>query len=251
MFYSYAILSRITNGRELRFFRGFFWTFMAAILVLRCLIAASRTRAILDPSLDLKGLINNFHTGYFTSIALVELVSAFFLLKKFTSVRRSLRQVSLYSGISSHLTRSTELRVATLALIGGARAVTYYFQPSGQKASSVANQIDRFIYTLECMFPVMMFIDMLASKLANSNNKIRDQRLAPIHQTWSSRSDRDGLRWDGEPSSQTELGRGASRVSTVSNRNSLGHPRKAILAEEPEAYEFADVEEGRRTTYPK
>lgn len=143
-------------GRDLRIFRMLFWAFMLAILVLRTLIAVYRARGILHPELASRNLINNFHTAYFTSIALVECVSAYFLLRKLASARRSLRQASLHSSIFSHLMRSTETRVATLALIGAARAVTYYFQPSGQRASSVANQIDRFIYTLECMFPVMM-----------------------------------------------------------------------------------------------
>ena len=242
MFYSYAILSRIIAGRELRVFRALFWAFMLAILVLRALIATTRARGILHAA-KVQDMVNNLHMAYFTCIALVECVSAFFLLRKLASVRRSLMQASLNSSTFSHLLRSTETRVATLALIGGARAVTYYFQPPGQEAASAANQVDRFIYTFECMFPVMMFIDLLASKLAASQ-KLLDQRLPSIPPTWASRSERDELRYDGEPTSQTELGR-RSRASLASNHDVPGHPMRAVLPETPYAHELRDVEGGR------
>lgn len=244
MFYSYAILSRIlTRGHELRIFRGLFWAFMLAIFVLRALIAAIRARGTLH-DVKVQELVNKLHMAYFTCIALVECVSAFFLLRKLVSVRRSLREASLPSGTFSHLLRSTETRVAALALIGGARAVTYYFQPPGQKAEGVASQIDRFIYTFECMFPVIMFIDLLASKLAASQ-KLLDQRLQYLPPTWGSRSERDELRWDGGPTSQIELGRG-SRTSLASNHDTPKPPMRAVLPESPYADEPRDVEGGRR-----
>lgn len=242
MFYSYAILSRIIAGRELKIFRALFWAFMLAILVVRALIAANRAGGILHGT-DVQVTINNLHIAYFTCIALVECVSAFFLLRKLVSVQRSLMKASLTSNTSSHLLRSTEVRVAALALIGGARAVTYYFQPPGQEAASVASQIDRFIYTFECMFPVMMFIDMLASKLAASQ-KLLDQGVPSLPPTWASRSEREELRYEGEPTSQTELGR-RSRASLESNHDAPGHPRRAVLPEAPYAHELRDAESGR------
>ena len=143
-------------GRELKVFRCIFWAFMGIIVVLRAFIATARAHGVLHKDLDLRRYVNNLHLGYFTSIALVECVSAFFLLRKLASVRRSLRQAELRSGIFQYIVRSTEARVATLAVLGASRAATYCFQPRGQQASSTANQIDRFVYTLECMFPVMM-----------------------------------------------------------------------------------------------
>jgi hypothetical protein len=59
------------------------------------------------------------------------------------------------------LMRSTEIRLATLAVIGFSRAITYSFQTTAQSATTTASQLDRFVYTLECMFPVMLLYDPL------------------------------------------------------------------------------------------
>ncbi|MBE3049642.1 hypothetical protein IMZ48_45535 [Candidatus Bathyarchaeota archaeon] len=144
------------EGRELKVFRVLFWSLMLGIVIFRTLITVNRTREILEPTLESTVLINRFHMGYFVSIASVECVSAYFLLRKLGSATRSLKRASLRSGIFSHLTRSSELRVATLAIIGTARAVMYCFQPSGVIADGTQSQVDRFLYTFECMFPVMM-----------------------------------------------------------------------------------------------
>jgi hypothetical protein len=110
--------------------------------------------------------INSLHIGYFISIALVECLSAFFLLHKFNWAHRFALDASLFS----YLMRSTEIRLALLALVGVTRAVTYSFQTTAQSATTVASQLDRFAYTLECMFPVMMLIDILASRLVFAGN---------------------------------------------------------------------------------
>jgi hypothetical protein len=55
-----------------------------------------------------------------------------------------------------HLVRSTEIRVASLGIVGITRAITYTFQTTAQSAESVANEVDRFAYTLECMFPMLL-----------------------------------------------------------------------------------------------
>jgi hypothetical protein len=52
--------------------------------------------------------------------------------------------------------RSTEIRLTTLAAIGFSRAITYSFQTTAQSATTVAGQVDRFVYTLECLFPIIM-----------------------------------------------------------------------------------------------
>lgn len=155
-FYSYIILSRILFDWHLRIFKVLFWFIMCAIAATRVAIATFRALAILNDDEHAQSTINRLHVGYFTGIALVECISAYYLLRKFTSAKRSSRQASLPTALFRHLMRSTEVRVATLALLGTARALTYYSQPESQKASSVASQIDRFLYTMECMFPVIL-----------------------------------------------------------------------------------------------
>lgn len=133
-----------------------FWFFIAVIVVIRVTITVQRARLILNADLNLQNIINRLHVGYFTSLALVECVSAYFLLRRFASGKKSSQQADLGTGLFRHLMRSTEIRLATLALIGTTRAITYYFQPAAQRATSTAGQVDRFMYTLESMFPIMI-----------------------------------------------------------------------------------------------
>ena len=113
-------------------------------------------RDILEANNSLQHIVSRLHIGYFVSIALVEIVSAVFLLRKFAAARKSSREVASTSGLFGYLMKSTEIRLASLAVIGITRAVTYSFQETAQSATNVASQIDRFVYTMECMFPVMM-----------------------------------------------------------------------------------------------
>jgi hypothetical protein len=101
---------------------------------------------------DMLNTVNLLHIGYFTAVALVECLSAFFLLRKFHWARGSTMNVGLFS----YLMRSTETRLALLAIVGVTRAVTYSFQTTAQSATTIASQLDRFAYTLECVFPVMI-----------------------------------------------------------------------------------------------
>jgi len=133
-----------------------FWSLIAVLVVIRMFILSSRARDIINGNTKLESLVAHLHIGYFTTIALIECVSAFFLLRKFASARRSSVEVSSKTGLFSYLMRSTEIRMATLALIGSTRAVTYSFQTTSQSATTVASQVDRFVYTLECTFPVML-----------------------------------------------------------------------------------------------
>ncbi|SPO07066.1 uncharacterized protein DNG_09760 [Cephalotrichum gorgonifer] len=143
-FYSYMILSRIIFDSELKVFKCLFWSFISTTVVTRILIAICRAQSIVDRSLSLQSKINGLHVGYFTSLALLECVSAFFLLRKFASVKRASLQASLRPTVFQHLMRNSEVRVATLALMGTTRAITYYFQPTVQSATSVPSQIDRW-----------------------------------------------------------------------------------------------------------
>ncbi|KUL83132.1 hypothetical protein ZTR_11004 [Talaromyces verruculosus] len=170
-FYSYFILVRVLQSRYRIIFMSLFWVLVAATTVLRCLIAATRVRSILDTSLNLQTTIDHLHIGYFSLIALIECLSAFFLLRKFAQAHRASQDVASKSGLFSYLLKSTEIRLATLALIGVSRAITYSSQSAAQSATSVASQIDRFVYTLETLFPVMLFIDILASRIAVNNHR--------------------------------------------------------------------------------
>ncbi|PVH71604.1 hypothetical protein DL98DRAFT_577278 [Cadophora sp. DSE1049] len=169
-FYSYIILTRVLHRRDKIIFNVFFWTMMTILLALRILILVNRGKDILEGITSRQAVIDHLHVGYFSSIALVECISAFFLLKRFATARRTSIEASSTSGLFSYLMRSTEIRLATLALIGFSRAVTYSFQTSAQSATTIAGQVDRFVYTLECLFPVTLFIDILASKLVSTNH---------------------------------------------------------------------------------
>jgi len=100
--------------------------------------------------------------GYFATIAIVEIVSAVFLLRIFAAAQASISVINSNDksgrggGLFRQLIRSTEIRLATLALVGITRAVTYNFQDTAQSATTIATQVDRFAYTLECMFPLLM-----------------------------------------------------------------------------------------------
>ena len=96
------------------------------------------------------------HIGYFTTIAIVEAVSAYFLLRMFFTAKAGSAQVQSKLGLFHYLTRSTEIRLAALTLIGVSRAITYSFQTTAQSATSATGQLDRFVTTLECLFPIVM-----------------------------------------------------------------------------------------------
>lgn len=155
-FYSYFILVRVLNKKSRTIFMSLFWFIMAALVVIRILILSNRARDILEGVSTRQNLIDHLHIGYFSAIALVECLSAFFLLRKFALAKRNSIEASSTSGLFQYLMRSTEVRLTILAAIGFSRAITYSFQTAAQKATNVASQVDRFVYTLECIFPVMM-----------------------------------------------------------------------------------------------
>ncbi|RFU27559.1 hypothetical protein B7463_g8776, partial [Scytalidium lignicola] len=185
-FYSYIILTRILAYRERVIFMWIFWFMIIVITAIRIIILQTRVRSIINGGTTLQPLIDHLHVGYFTSIAILECVSAFFLLRKFAAAKKTSKEVASTSGLFGYLMKSTEIRVSILAVIGFSRAITYSFQTQQQAATSVASQVDRFVYTLECMFPVMMFIDILASKYVlsaqsnyNNSSSGRNQRSDP------------------------------------------------------------------------
>ncbi|KAK7963642.1 hypothetical protein PG988_010616 [Apiospora saccharicola] len=162
-FYSYAILSKMLHRRGKQAFLSVFWALMLGIVALRALILIQRVKYLSGggDSAELQLLINHLHMGYFVSIALIECISSVLLLLKFNSARRVSVKAALQSGtgvLFSYLMRSTEVRLALLAVIGVTRAVTYSSQATAQSASSTASQLDRFAYTLECTFPIMLLL---------------------------------------------------------------------------------------------
>lgn len=155
-FYSYAILTRLLARRSRTVFMALFWVFVFGIAILRMLILVGRIKIILFPGSDFLRIVNYLHVGYFSLIALLECMSAFFLLREFASARRASKDAALSVGLLQHLMRGTETRVASLALIGISRAVAYIFNESLPQALTTPGQVDRFVYTLECMFPMMI-----------------------------------------------------------------------------------------------
>ncbi|KAH7251266.1 hypothetical protein BKA59DRAFT_126454 [Fusarium tricinctum] len=168
-FYSYIILSRVLRGRQWIIFAVSYWFMMVSVSAIRFVIAAVRARRIIQGIDDEQSLINHLHMGYFILIALLECLSSFFLLRVFGSAKSTSLSAAIKAGLFRYLMRSTEVRLALLAILGIIRAVTYSFQNSQQMATNLASQIDRFAYAMECMFPVMMIIDILASKVVFHN----------------------------------------------------------------------------------
>ena len=120
------------------------------------MIAVNRAKMILAGEDSLQQLINYLHITYFVLIAVIECFSSFFLLSTFETAKRMSHKAALGTGLFRHLMRSTEVRLALLAVLGTMRAITYSFQVNAQSASDVAGQLDRFAYTMECLFPVIM-----------------------------------------------------------------------------------------------
>lgn len=157
-FYSYVILNRVLVNRERKIFMGLFWGLIVSIVLIRMAILVARIRYLMSGATDgtMQEGIDHLHGGYFAGIAVVEVVSAVFLLRKFKRAKNFSMKVAMKAGLFSFLMRSTEIRLALLALIGVMRAVTYSFQDKVQSATTVLSQLDRYAYTLECMFPVVM-----------------------------------------------------------------------------------------------
>jgi hypothetical protein len=131
---------------------------MVIISALRITITITRVRSILDGGSSYQEVIDNLHIGYFVSIATVECISAYFLLTVFASAKTSSLKAAIEAGPFRYLMRSAEVRLALLAVIGVMRAITYSFQTTAQSATNVASQLDRFAYTMECLFPVVMLL---------------------------------------------------------------------------------------------
>ncbi|KAK3984421.1 hypothetical protein QBC44DRAFT_385750 [Cladorrhinum sp. PSN332] len=167
--YSYFILRRILCHRPWYIFAALFWTILLAITVVRIMIAVTRVRFIVGGDAELQNTVNHLHMAYFPLIALLECVSAYYLLASLARANISGFTCNSKTNLFTYLMCSTEVRLALLAVIGTMRAATYSFQVTAQSATHIASQVDRFCYTMECLFPIIMYIDMLSSKVVYSN----------------------------------------------------------------------------------
>ncbi|KAL2810047.1 hypothetical protein BJX63DRAFT_331751 [Aspergillus granulosus] len=173
-FYSYLILTHILCRRSRKIFLVVFWALIVAIAALRITIAVGRAIQLEEGGLSNQRVISRLHIGYFVSIALLETWSSIFLITQMARAYRQSPQASSAGGVFRYLMRSAELRLATLCCIGIARAVTYSSQEMRQKATTVASQVDRFAYTLESLFPVILLLDILSAKRYRSSNATLD-----------------------------------------------------------------------------
>ncbi|KAJ2896200.1 hypothetical protein MKZ38_005768 [Zalerion maritima] len=169
-FYSFFILLPILRDRPRKIFLTLFWLGTISTVAFRTGILVCRVRLMLSEAGGLQSVVNYLHVGYYASIALVEIVGAVFLLRIFAQAKKMTSQLPSPSSLFGYLMRSTELRIALLALLGIARSVTHSFQTEAQAATGLASQLDRFVYTLQCMFPVMLMIDVLASRVVHNKD---------------------------------------------------------------------------------
>jgi hypothetical protein len=147
----------VLRARSRWIFISGFWVLIVGITASRVIIAVMRARSLLSEDTEsLQRTINVLHITYFTLIAVIECFSSFFLLRMFYSAEHTSIKAAIQTGLFRYLMRSTEVRLAFLAVIGVMRAVTYSSQSTAQAATTVASQVDRFAYTMECMFPVIM-----------------------------------------------------------------------------------------------
>lgn len=132
---------------------------MLVILVVRIAIMVVNVRLVLDRTLSIplySILISRMHIGYFLPIAMAETISAIFLLKTFRSTLKSSTLGGLRGGkLFRYLTRSTEIRVAMVALVGIARTITFSFNVIG-KTTSLSSLLDGLVYTVGSIFPIVL-----------------------------------------------------------------------------------------------
>ncbi|OJJ08949.1 hypothetical protein ASPVEDRAFT_57888 [Aspergillus versicolor CBS 583.65] len=161
-FYSYQILIHTLRNTARIIFLCVFWFLIFAISALRITILVYRVLDIASGADTLhyagpyQSQIGKLHVGYFTAIAVVETWSSFFLIRLLHNAYRVSPKISSTRFVFLYLMRTTEIRVASLCFIGITRAVTYSTQTTSQSATTVAGQIDRFTYTMECLFPLVL-----------------------------------------------------------------------------------------------
>jgi len=181
-FYSYQILYRVLSGKQKKVFLTLFWLLVCSITAVRVTILIHRAIDVSHNSLALQHTIDHLHVAYFTMIALTECLCSYFLIRTFHRASTSSSVLtSTSSNIFKRLSRSAEIRLATLAPIGVCRAITYSFQRDPQEATDTVGELDRFMYSLECLFPIVMIVDLLASRLPNRGSATQMRVPATMH----------------------------------------------------------------------
>ncbi|KAK7413164.1 hypothetical protein QQX98_007943 [Neonectria punicea] len=165
LFYSYIILKRVLRGVRWRVFASLFWAGISGIVITRVIISVFRVRSVMSHDESIQHIINYLHIAYFGLMAILECIGAYFLIVVFTDARASSMQIALNVGFFRYLSRSTEGRVALLAVVGVLRAITHSLKTPGQSAENLASQLDR--------------IDLLASKLIFTDHKYPSSHSRP------------------------------------------------------------------------
>lgn len=155
-FYSYVILRHVLHNKQRLIFLTAFWVFMTCLAATRIAITALRVRFILEAEADFQNILTRLHIAFFVLLACVEILSAYFLLRKFITAKTTSMQAALRTGLFQYLMRSTEVRVALLSLIGITRAITYSFQKTPHSRITAVGQFDQFVYTMESLFPIIL-----------------------------------------------------------------------------------------------
>ncbi|KAH7116298.1 hypothetical protein EDB81DRAFT_916587 [Dactylonectria macrodidyma] len=170
-FYTLIILRATLDRRNRILYVRIFAVLVIIIVAIRMVILVLNVKMTLNSGTVLASLVinNNLHCGYFIAIAMLECVGSFFLVRKFSRGKKAMKQAHLNTDLFHYIMRSTEFRLTLLAVIGLGRAVTHLCNPSFRVVTDLSSQIDRFFYTAECMFPVMIYIDILASRLIHSS----------------------------------------------------------------------------------
>ncbi|KAG5460234.1 MAG: hypothetical protein BJ554DRAFT_7739 [Olpidium bornovanus] len=153
-FYSYQILSSILLGRKRQVYQAVFFSFCALAVMARTGILAFRQQTLAGR--DVQHIVNYLHMAYFLSIAWMECANAWFLIHKLSLESRVIKS----SAVRRSLLASSEIRMASLCVVGIMRAATYYFQSDAQAATNVASELDRFVLTMESLFPALMLVSV-------------------------------------------------------------------------------------------
>ncbi|KAJ3216552.1 hypothetical protein HK099_005829 [Clydaea vesicula] len=176
-FYGYMVVKTISNKpKKKKIYYACFWVVFALVAVFRLMILIRRNQLLNNVFPDdadrIQQEINMYHSFYFCFIALLELVNAVFLVSDIVLLRKESVKASL--SIYNVICKSSEIRASSLVFIGVARAITYLGQQSAQSASNEISQLDRFVYTLEVLYPFVMIMDILLLRIntakAKSNN---------------------------------------------------------------------------------
>jgi hypothetical protein len=137
-------------------FLTLFWGLMLVIMVIKIVMILFSVGYVLDSPPYSQDVDCYLHLGYYLSIAMVELVSVVYLVRKFRAVLRSSKSFLFRGGrLYLYLMRSTEIRLVMLMFIGVMRTITASVGTFVSQ-QEISYNLDQFIYTLECLFPVVM-----------------------------------------------------------------------------------------------